>query len=180
MVFNFKKEGKLINFKKAENIPIEDFMKHLENDINFFERWVTSMSNNPDIVGQIVDKSVKHANKISDDLTYNDYEELEEIKKRFEYLKKKKLISSLREILEVDSSNNLTGNLISELNFGEWEDSFNKMKEEAREEFNRLYPNTDNLSDIAKGILWNNYFKPKYKTSKTDPTSSSHKGAFLI
>ena len=164
VVFNFKKEGKLINFKKAENIPIEDFMKHLENDINFFERWVASMSNNPDIVGQIVDKSVKHANKISDDLTYNDYEEIERIKKRFEYLKKKKLISSLREILEVDSSNNLTGNLISELNFGEWEDSFNKMKEEAREEFNKLYPNTDNLSDIAKGILWNNYFKPKYKS----------------
>jgi hypothetical protein len=48
----------------------------MESDIGIFDRWLGSMANNPDIVGQIADKTTKLANKWADDLTNKAWDEL--------------------------------------------------------------------------------------------------------
>ena len=160
VIFKFKKGEKLIQFKNAENIPISDLMKNLDSDISFFEKWIASMSNNSDVIGQIADKTAKYANKIADDITRNDFAELQKIKTRFEELKKRKLISDTRELYEVGLDDKLTGNIRSEFRMGAWEDSFEQQKKQALEDFKNANPDLDSKSDFEKGVLWDNYFKP--------------------
>ena len=160
VIFKLKKGEKLIQFKGAENIPISDLMKNLDSDISFFEKWIASMSNSSDIIGQIADKTAKYANKVADDITRNDFIELQRIKNRFEELRKRKLISDTRELYEVDSDGKLTGNIRSEFRMGEWEASFEEQKKQALEDFKNANPDLDSKSDFEKGVMWDNYFKP--------------------
>ena len=160
VIFKLKKGEKLIQFKGAEDIPISDLMKTLDSDISFFEKWIASMSNSSDVIGQIVDKTAKYANKVADDITRNDFAELQKIKNRFEELRKRKLISDTRELYEVGLDGKLTGNIRSEFRMGEWEDSFEKQKRQALEDFKNANPDLDSKSDFEKGVMWDNYFKP--------------------
>lgn len=160
VIFKLKKGEKLIQFKGAEDIPISDLMKNLDSDISFFEKWIASMSNSSDVIGQIVDKTAKYANKVADDITRNDFAELQRIKNRFEELRKRKLISDTRELYEVDSNGKLTGNIRSEFRMGEWEASFEEQKRQALEDFKNANPDLDSKSDFEKGVMWDNYFKP--------------------
>lgn len=160
VIFKLKKGEKLIQFKGAEDIPISDLMKNLDSDISFFEKWIASMSNSSDVIGQIVDKTAKYANKVADDITRNNFVELQRIKNRFEELRKRKLISDTRKLYEVDSNGKLTGNIRSEFRMGEWEASFEEQKRQALEDFKSANPNLDSKSDFEKGVMWDNYFKP--------------------
>ena len=163
VVFKLKKGEKLIQFKNAEDIPISDLMRNLDSDISFFEKWIASMSNSSDVIGQIVDKTAKYANKVADDITRNDFAELQVIKNRFEKLRKRKLISDTRELYEVGLDGKLTGNIRSEFRMGEWEKSFEQMKKQALEDFKIANPDLDSKSDFEKGVMWDNYFKPLAK-----------------
>lgn len=160
VIFKLKKGEKLIQFKNAEDIPISDLMRTLDSDISFFEKWIASMSNSSDVIGQIVDKTAKYANKVADDITRNDFAELQRIKNRFEELRKRKLISDTRELYEVGLDGKLTGNIRSEFRMGEWEDSFEQQKRQALEDFKNTNPDLDSKSDFEKGVMWDNYFKP--------------------
>lgn len=163
VVFKLKKGEKLIQFKNAEDIPISDLMRNLDSDISFFEKWIASMSNSSDVIGQIVDKTAKYANKMADDITRTDFAELQRIKSRFEELRKRKLISDTRELYEVGLDGKLTGNIRSEFKMGEWEKSFEQMKKQALEDFKIANPDLDSKSDFEKGVMWDNYFKPLAK-----------------
>lgn len=159
-IFKLKKGEKLIQFKSAEDVPISDLIKTLDSDISFFEKWIASMSNSSDIIGQIVDQTVKYANKVADDITRNDFAELQGIKDRFEELRKRGLISDTRELYEIDSNNKLTGNIRSKFKIGEWESSFEQMKKQALEDFKNTHKDLDGKSDFEKGVMWDSYFKP--------------------
>ena len=163
VIFKLKKGEKLIQFKSAEDIPISDLMRNLDSDISFFEKWIASMSNSSDVIGQIVDKTAKYANKVADDITRNDFAELQVIKDRFEVLRKRKLISDTRELYEIGLDGKLTGNIRSEFRMGEWENSFEQMKKQALEDFKTANPDIDSKSDFEKGVMWENYFKPLVK-----------------
>lgn len=160
VIFKLKKGEKLIQFKDAEDVPISDLMRSLDSDISYFEKWIASMSNSSDVIGQIADKTAKYANKVADDITRADFAELQRLKARFDELKKQGEISDTRELYEVDSEGHLTGNLRSEYRIGEWEDSFRKAKAQALEDFKTANPDWESKSDFERGVMWDNYFKP--------------------
>ena len=70
VVFNPKhkttegRKGTWLDFRRAKEVTIEDALNSLESDISLFERYLGSMSNNSDIIGQIADKVTKASNKI--------------------------------------------------------------------------------------------------------------------
>lgn len=163
VIFKFKKGEKLLQFKDAEDIPISDLMRHLDSDITLFERYIASMSNNSDVIGQIADKTAKYASKVADDITRVDFAELQRLKNRFDELKKKGRISDTRELYEVDSEGHLTGNLRSEYRIGAWENDFKEMKAQALEDFKTANPDWESKSDFERGVMWDNYFKPLIK-----------------
>lgn len=146
----------------ASRMTLEQILESLDEDIGFFERFIGSMSNNSDIVGQLADKATKHANQEANRLTRRDWETLRGLEERFNQLKKRGLISDMREIYEVDSKRVLTGNFRSEYNIGAWEEAYRIFREEALEEF-RATHNLEGKSDFQVGVEWNAFFKPKVK-----------------
>lgn len=113
---------------KAEKISVESLMTNLENDITYFERYIASMSNNSDIMGQIIDKAITLANKKADDLTNQDRERLVALEykmKQYGYDDLSILMERTREPDE-HGYHQFTGNIISDRNTGDWEADRNK------------------------------------------------------
>ena len=163
-IFNFKnwnKRGKrLIEFKNPEKITLEQLVKNLEEDINFFDRWFSSMANSGDIICEIVDKVTKEANKQADTLTNEVWDTLKALKEELSELG----ISDPVKFYEKDVNGNLTGNLISDKLWGVWEQQYNDFMQEKKEEFLKAHEvskgvyDFDNKTDFEKALMWQAYF----------------------
>ena len=107
----------------------------LKTDINppgqWLSRYIDSMADNPDIVNQliydIVEQKKHEANKKTLDMKDRLVEKYRELKRLG--------ISNTRLFYETDSEGHLTGNLISERNWGQWEKEY----KDAMKEFNDQY-----------------------------------------
>lgn len=152
---------KATDIEKGEG-KLSTYLIALDNDIGFFERFFASMSNNSDIIGQLADKVVKHANQEADRLSRKDWETLRELEFKFKELKKKGLISDTREIYEVDAEGKLTGNFRSIYRYGEWEDAYEEFKEAKKQEFRETH-NLSQKSDFEIGVMFESYFRPLVK-----------------
>lgn len=162
--------------EEAREIPIQDILEHLEDDIDIFHRYIGSMSNNPDIVGQIVDKAVKAANKLADDRTIQYQDRLRALQQEFE--DRYGIKGGHTECLfEKDSDGNYTGNLITapnpdilddfdnpvSVNYGEWEKAREEFKKQCWEDFKALNPNWESWTGFTRGWEWDTYFRPLMK-----------------
>ena len=152
------------------------------NDIDIFHAYLGSMANNPDIVGQIIDKTVKTANKIADDETLRYRDKLRVLQARAE-----KMGLDYNDLIERDEDGNITGNLITppvtpgdpndieeaaiyeaydsiygyvpSVNYGNWERDRLEYKKKLWEELKAEYPDLLNMSGFAKGYLWDKKLK---------------------
>lgn len=162
VIFNWKKKGSgnLIEFKSSEKIPISDLLNDLEDDITLFERFLASMSNNSDIIGQLADKTIKLANKWADDMSNLAHDQLRILQSK---LKDIGLSNTDIFIERSNIDNTITGNIISPYCWGDYENDWLEFKKQSIIEFNQMYPNLDGKSDFEKALLWDNFFKPKAK-----------------
>ena len=156
------------------------------DDIDIFHRYLGSMSNNPDMIGQISDKLVKSANKVADDLTIRYQERLVILQNRAE-----KLGLNIADLVERDENGIPTGNMITppaaptqegnreedfifdaymgELGFvpavhyGKWEKARDEFKAQAWEDFKAANHNWESMSGFARGFAWDAFFRPKMK-----------------
>lgn len=111
----------------------------LKTDINppgqWLSRYIDSMADNPDIVNQliydVVEQKKHEANKKTLDMKDRLVEKYRELKRLG--------ISNTRLFYETDSEGHLTGNLISERNWGQWEKEY----KDAMKEFNDQYWETN-------------------------------------
>ena len=159
-VFNWKKGKKLLEYKDAERINLQDAMEDLESDITIFERWFGSMANNSDIIGQLADKTVKLANKMADDLTNQAQNQLRVLQSQLKDIG----LSNTDIFCEKSArTGKLTGNMVSEHCWGDYEDDWIKFKRECKDDFFKQNPNLDGKSDFEKAIMWDSYFRPKVK-----------------
>ena len=162
-----------------------------QHDIDMFHRYLGSMANNPDIIGQIVDKLMKTANKTADDLTIRYQERLSILKNRAE-----KIGINLEDLFEKDADGKYTGNLITPpaapteyqnmeedficqaylddlqtndvnkiyaVNHGAWEKAREEHKKQHWEEFKKNNPDWKSMSGFTRGLLWHQYYSPKMK-----------------
>lgn len=162
-----------------------------QHDIDLFHRYLGSMSNNPDIIGQIVDKLMKQSNKIADDLTLRYQEKLYILKDRAA-----KLELNIEDLFEKDDSGQYTGNLITPpaaptvsqtseedfvcqaylddlqtnnideiyaVNHGAWERAREEHKKQHWEIFKKNHPDWKTMSGFTRGLLWSQYYGPEMK-----------------
>lgn len=155
-------------------------------DIDVFHRYLGSMSNNPDVIGQIADKLVKSANKVADDMTIKYQERLIILKERAE-----KLGLNVADLVERDDNDIPTGNMITppaaptqegnreedfiydaymaELGFvpavhnGRWESERDAFKEQMWEDFKAANPDWESMSGFTRGYKWDQFLRPKMK-----------------
>lgn len=182
------------NFSNEEELVSIADMVSGENmyDIDIFHRYLGSMSNNPDMIGQIVDKLVKTSNKIADDATIRYQEKLDILKDRAS-----KLGLSVEDLLERDEKGIPTGNIITppaaptengnleedficqaymeDLNtddpndvyavdHGKWEKTRDEFKRQAWEDFKKQNPDWKSMSGLARGLKWDEFYRPLMKT----------------
>lgn len=143
--------------------PIEEVLQSC-NDISLFSRFVTSMCDNEDIVGVLVDKQIKKQNKLADDTSYKDAFSILQLAKEGVNLG---LSKDLHEIIEMeeDTDGTLipTGNFIQERNWGKWEDLIEEHYKKWKDEFRETHK-TSNMSDnIANGEELSEFLKDKVK-----------------
>lgn len=170
-------EGKtpLIRIEEGKRVDLSSILECLEDDISFFDLHLSSMSNNSDIVGQIVDKATKMANKQADDITNRVWDELRILEKRF-----KKFGIQRSALLERDENGNYTGNIISSHNWGAYEKAWKEYKDEHKKNFEENSVGLDNLSEFEKAMRWDAYFRPLAKDwHKNNSTWSEEQGRYV-
>lgn len=158
------------------------------DDIDVLHRYLGSMSNNPDVIGQIADKLVKTANKTADDLTIKYQERLLVLKERAE-----KLGLKVADLVELDEDGVPTGNLITPpaaptengdreedaiyeaymsdpnigesiaVHYGSWEKARDDFKKKMWEDFKADNPDWASMSGFARGLKWDQYFRGPMK-----------------
>lgn len=135
------------------------------------------MSNNPDIIGQIADKITKRANKAADDLTNQCQDDLKILEQGLKNIG----LNNTRELFEIsERTNKLTGNIISPVNFGDWESDYQELKDTELEAFKAAIPNLDAMTEFEKGVQWDMWFRPKAKQwHKLHSTFDSIQGRYV-
>ena len=162
-------------------------------DIDVMHRYLGSMSNNPDVIGQIADKLVKTANKTADDLTIKYQERLIVLKERAD-----RLGLDVADLVEKDERGIPTGNMILPpaaptqegnreddfiyeaymneinegkvpydepqcINNGKWETERDEFKKEMWEKFKEENPDLQSLSGFTRGYKWDAFLRPAMK-----------------
>ena len=150
---------KRIFLQKGDRVDLSSVLESMESDINMFERFLGSMSNNPDIIGQIADKATKMANMQADNLTNLAWDELRVLEKRFNDIEGVKQ----SDLFERFDDGTLTGNIISEYHWGEYERDWKEFKDAEFENFKKSIPNIDDLTEFEKALRWDTYFRPLAK-----------------
>ena len=150
---------KRIFLQNGGRVDLSSVLESMESDINMFERFLGSMSNNPDIIGQIADKATKMANMQADNLTNLAWDELRVLEKRFNDIKGVKQ----SDLFERFDDGTLTGNIISEYHWGEYERNWKEFKDAEFENFKKSIPNIDDLTEFEKALRWDTYFRPLAK-----------------
>ena len=164
VVFNkrlAKMQGRnFVAFRESENQNFDYLLDNLENDINFFDKFFSAMADSGDIIGEIVDKAMKQANKEADDMTNKVWDDLKAIEERA----RKAGVKDPQVIYERDpKTGKLTGNLIDQLLWGVWEKEYEDFMKEQKKVFVEQHandPNFINRSELEKTLAWQAYFEP--------------------
>ena len=181
-------------------ISIADMVKgEGMEDIDVFHRYLGSMSNNPDVIGQIADKLVKTANKVADDMTIKYQERLMILRERAEQLG-----LDVADLVEMDENGIPTGNMITppasptqegnreedyvydaymaELGFvpavhyGKWEAARDNFKKQAWEQFKKENPGWESMSGFARGAKWDAFLRASYIEVEENGRKVTYKG----
>lgn len=134
----------------------EDLLTDTDTDDNMLSRWLSSMADSTDLINQLAYKAKSAAQRFADDNTIKAWEEIRALESKF----KKEGINTNRLIERSNRDGKLTGNYISEYNWGDWENDWIQFKTQEMENF-KSDPSMEGRTQIEKEVLWDNYFRPK-------------------
>lgn len=152
---------------EAEDVPISRLIEELQEDDNWFDRWLSSAANSSDIIVQLAYKARTIAANRADTLTAKAWNNIESLHQEFKELAKKLKISE-SELTErfLERSNNtgrMTGNYLSDRNHGDWENNFEEFKRDKKKEWRNSHPEYSGLPKLEQDYYWQEYFDPLYK-----------------
>ena len=147
---------------EAENLSIAQIVDHLYTDGSWVSRYLRTAGNSPDIAVTLIDKLVKRTQYDEIQDTNLDQDAIRVLYEEFE-----KLGLLDKDIYELSETGDYTGNFVSPVNYGLWEERYRKFYREHKEAWikdcERKGINLNNLSDVTKGVLWSNYIHPLQK-----------------
>ena len=157
--------GKVLHIEEGKQISFESQVKELDSDISGYERLFASMSNNSDIIGQVVDMTTRIGRSRADSDTNASWDYLRILGERWEKLG---LGRDQAILFEKDDNGLYTGNIISELNWGKWENARQAEKDRLWNEFITDLKNNgvslSSMSEVQASLQFEaNYLKPGMK-----------------
>ena len=129
----FLGESILVPFGKFKGkvLKAEDLVKIADEDISFFDRWLDSMADSSDHMLKVMDQAVKKSKEQARLRTIDVMKRLQAATIKLEQAG----IKNTEWMFERDSNGNLTGNYISEINFGEYIKRKKEMKAMLRSKY---------------------------------------------
>ena len=155
----FKIFQKIVVTKGDTQISVRDQLVHLSNDIGLYQRWLNSLSNSNDLVHKTVDKMKSAANKKANDNINEVWDYLMMLQKELKEIG----LSDTLPFMEISPRNGkLTGNIISDRLWGDWESDYDNFYKEEKRKF--LEENDlRNKDTFQKELLFNSEFDHKRK-----------------
>ena len=177
----WERQGWKFRLKKSNNrkVEVQDLIDTLEEDISWFDRYLSSAADCADFVTAVGNKVTKNANMNADRIASRFWDRIEglelQMKDAFGHTNCSILFE---EIVDAEGHRTKTGNLISQVNYGEWENARHEFAQQLKKDFNdhlaevkrRAYEANKNvegyvfsLSDKIRGILYHNFVDPQWK-----------------
>ena len=147
---------------EEETIETSVYFKRLLNDLDvdssWQNRWLVSMANSSDVINQMVYLTKATATRNADIQTMGIWDSVRELEAYG-----KELNVDTNRILERYDDGSLTGNYISELHWGKYEDAFKEFIKKSEEEFLRVFPDAESEFSIQREKEFDDWFYPKLK-----------------
>ena len=156
ILFDFK-TFKLRKVEENSEVELATLIEELSVDDNLLTKWIDSMANSTDINNQLMYKAVSIAAHEADVEVLKAWDKIRELR-----AKAKALRINTKKFFERDSDGKITGNYISQYNWGDWEKAWIDFKTTAMETF-KADPSIKNVSATEKEVLWIQYFSPLAK-----------------
>lgn len=118
---------------KGKTMTAEDLVKIADEDISFFDRWLDSMADSSDYMLKIMDQAVKKSKENARLETINIMKEIQAATIKLEQAG----VKDTDWMFEKDSKGNLTGNYISEINYGLFKEKVREMFDSLNEKYGK-------------------------------------------
>lgn len=149
------KDGNIIPLKRIfRTATQEDIDRGLilkeDVDTSYFDRWVTSMGISSSIIAQLFDKIVKKAKDGVQFTTMHNVREILNIRKKAEEAG----ITSFEWMFEKNRDGHKTGYYISEYNYGQFEEDYQKLLDSLNEKYGKHPFGDDYVHAMAERDAW--------------------------
>lgn len=108
---------------KGKQMTVEELIQTAEKDISFFDRWLDSMADSSDYMLKVMDQAVKKSKEEARLKTIEIQKEIQAATIKLE----QSGVKDTEWMFERDSKGNLTGNYISEINYGLFKENLRSM-----------------------------------------------------
>lgn len=185
---------KLIN-SKNRRVEIQDLVDSLDEDISWFDRYMSAAADCGDFVTAVGDKVTKQANMQADRMALKFWDTIEELRLQMQDAFGDTDCRRFFELVTDDEGHTVkSGNLVSQVNYGEWEKARHEKALQLKKDFNEYianmrktaYENNKNvpgyvfsLTDQQRAFFWHNFIAPQWKKwheeNSEEDTSSGKK-----
>lgn len=161
----WQQKGWKFKLTKSGNrrVEVQDMIDSMDEDISWFDRYLSSAADCGDFVTAVGNKVTKNANMQADRMASRFWDQLEELRLQMqEAFGTTDCRMLFEEIVGIDGHRTKTGNLVSRVNYGEWEKARHEFAQQLKRDFNEY------LADIKRRAYEVNKGVPGYTFSLTD------------
>ena len=161
----WQQKGLKFKLVKSGNrrVEVKDWIDSLEEDISWFDRYLSSCADCGDFVTAIGAKVTKNANMNADRLASTFWDRIEALRIQMQDVFGTTDCRMLYEVItDADGHRTMTGNLVSQVNYGAWEAARKEFKQELKKGFNEY------MAAMKKQAYENNKGTKGYTFSPTD------------
>lgn len=160
-------------------IEVRDMIDSMEEDITWFDRYFNSAADCGDFVTAVGNKVTKNANMQADRLASLFWDRIEELRLQMQDVFGTDNCNMFFEVIRnAEGGLTKTGNLVSQVNYGEWENARHEFFTQLKTEFNEYLADLKKkayetnkgvpgyvfrLSDMQRGVLWHKFTEPRWK-----------------
>lgn len=178
-VFGYKGGRFSLTSSGEQKVMVSDLIDYLKEDISWFDRYFRSCADCGDFAVAMGDKVAKIANANADNIASHFWDRIEAIRLKMKDVFGNEDCSIFYEIIKDENGNVYkTGNLVSDVNYGEWEKNRTNFRKEINKEFQQYLVDfrkkmlkkhekdknfSFSLTSMQKGVLYQQFVKSKWE-----------------
>ena len=177
----FQRDGLKLKLIKSgdRRVEVQDLIDSMEEDISWFDRYLSSAADCGDFVTAVGNKVTKNANMQADRLASMFWDRIEALRLQMQDVFGTTDCRMLYEVITDDEGHRTkTGNLVSQVNYGAWEQARSEFRKQLKKDFNNYLAELKrkayeanagtpgyvfSLSDQQRAVLYHNFVDPLWK-----------------